>query len=377
MLYSSVMKITYIGQTGRLNRLASSDEKRMTSLATLFANQGHNITIFSSQNNLNFMRQRGRVAVIKKMSFYSEKSGGLLHCFLSYISLIRLQPDVVHIYGWPAATLVPLAALIAPEATFVWTVCSLPSKHAFLTRFIAQQARHVCDAIVTPTREIQYTLLTEFGVRTTYIPDGYQKNALPAIPASHFDLRNGQYAITWATSLKNLEPLLNAYQASKTKKKLVIATNNENAPIIKKLIKKFPFIVIVPVISERPLYSLFSQSALTIFYEQLFGSELLLQTMASGKAIIATNYPLHQEVLGTAGQFVKPSDSAGLTKAISDVISHPTRQASWGKKASTRAQNQFKLKRVGEEYETLYHYPRVKYVRLDSIQPATWKQSAI
>lgn len=368
------MHILYIGQHGVPERFSpqSSDEKRVLGLAESFGALGNSATIFSPSSILPSLKRLQGISVLHLPSFNPEKMGGLLYTFLSYWNLNSLQADVVHVHGWLAAALVRLGAFIIPEATFIWTISALPTRHHFLSRFIAWQARGVFDAIVASNREVQYHILLTYGLRATYIPDGYKPSKLVHIPASYYGLRKGQYCITFAEHISELEPLLQAYGATKTKKKLIVVTLKDNQSVHKKLSRKYPFMVAMPLISERPLTSLITQAALFIAYEKT-PTSILLQAMDAQVPIIATNYPLHQEIVGTAAQFVRREDKDALRDLLETMVFYPMRQQSWGKKASVRARNHFRQERIVEEYETLYHYPLVKKVSMDSLLPA-WKQ---
>jgi glycosyltransferase involved in cell wall biosynthesis len=234
---------------------------------------------------------------------------------------------------------------------------------------VAWQAKYVFDAMAANTREVQYHMLTTFGVRSVYIPQGYEEDVLADIPAAYWGLRRGQYSLSFLGSddVKEAKSLITAYMTTKTRKKLVIPVLGR-AAWQTKLEKKYPLVVFLLVASDRPLHSLIHQAAMVVLYGKEVAARTVLQAMAATRPIVAINYPAYQEVLGTTAQFLRIGDMEGLTKAMTDIVFYPTRQEAWGKKAALRAKSHFTLARIAEEYETLYHYPLVRRVGVDSLQ---------
>lgn len=372
------MKILFIGQRGipAHRTYGHADEQRVEELAGRLAAAGHDVTVISTKPyGSPTVRNLHGIALRYVPTFHPEKPGGILSLFASLWVMWRENPDVVHMHGWRAAAVIRLATLLCPETTFVWTVTSLPESNQALARFIAWQARGVFDAIVTPTREVQYHCLNALHMRTQYIPDGYATTALEDIPASRWGLRHGQYVVMEATNHDEVLWVAQAYKSTKTRKKLAVLLYEE-MPTVKRFRRKYPFLVPIVVASPRARVSLVRQAVALISATKHAQPALTLAAMDAGCPVVAANYPLQQELLGITGMFAKAGDSKDMARVLNEVIFYPTRQRQIGSAAQKRARNHFGWARIMDEYLTVYHYPEVTRVLLDSIRAAAAEKFA-
>ncbi len=363
------MKILFIGQLGisTTTKQANGREARVLALATLLSRAKHKITVIATPAFCPpHIKKWGQIEIRHIPSFHPEKPGGWLYELLSLITVWKLQPDVVHISSFKAAVLTRLGVLLSPQTTFVWTVDFLPSDQPFFTILALRIARRVMDVITSPTRVIQYRLLTEFGVKTTYIPDGYTENTLYPIPCSHFDLRKQQYAITEVKNVDSLAFLARVYQQTKSRKKLLVFIPAKTAAFTR-IAKKFSFLRLMEEPTPRVKYSLISQAATAVMIEE-GPLDFILHVMHSGIATVAVNYSLNQEVFGTTARFIERGDSESLGQILTAFLFYPLQRETFEKKAQKRAQGHFTWERIVEEYMTVYHYPLVRKVPVDSIQ---------
>ncbi|MBI3256083.1 MAG: glycosyltransferase [Candidatus Andersenbacteria bacterium] len=95
---------------------------------------------------------------------------------------------------------------------------------------------------------------------------------------------------------------------------------------------------------------------------------------APGLPVVAVNHSLNQEILGTTGLFVQKDNAEALAEALSSVLFYPREQKKWGSKTRKRVRAHFTWQRVLEEYLTVYHYPFVRRVPVDSIQAIVPKE---
>lgn len=372
------MKILFMGQRGIPAHRTDghADESRVEELAGRLAAGGHAVTVISTKPYGSTVRNLHGIVLRYVPTFHPEKAGGFLPLISSLWVMWRMNPDVVHMHGWRAAAFVRAAALLCPETTFVWTVTSLPESNYFLARFIAWQARSVFDAIVTPTRELQYHCLNTFNLRAQYIPDGYAAPTLADIPASRWGLRRGQYVVMDANSQDEILWVAQAYKSTNTHKKLAVLLYEE-MPTLKRFRRKYPFLVPVVVSSPRARVSLVRQAVALISATKHAQPALALAAMDAGRPVVAANYPLQQELLGITGMFAKAGDSEDMARVLNEVIFYPTRQRQIGSAAQKRARNHFGWARILDEYLTVYHYPEVTRVPIDSIRAATAEKFAL
>jgi glycosyltransferase involved in cell wall biosynthesis len=271
---------------------------------------------------------------------------------LAWLRVVKHQPHLVHFHG----SSLPLALIFLKPflrvVKVVWTIDQLPSKPNLFTRLSLFLSPRFFNNLTTPSRVLQYRLLTEYGLRVSYLPDGFEAPTFPLIPAKTFKLRQHQYALALLDSPAALRSLASAYQPLRTRKPLVVLSPDPAR--LRRTAGRYSFVKLLPLTGHRRLLSLLSSAAVIVFPDSSTPVSLLLPALHAGRPLLATTFPLYEETLGTASQFIKPDDSAGLTAALKKVISQRPSQAAWGAKAHQRATHHFSLTRITEEYRALY-----------------------
>lgn len=335
------MKITFFGQLGLPARAAGLPHgSRVEALSRQLVQAGHSVTVLGTYPYITGSNYHG-VKLIRIPSLNPQKPGGWVYLIFSLLYLLAQRPDVIHVHTWPAALLLSLTRWLFPNARVIWTIDVLrSSKYGLrITSYGLQNT-----TLTTPSRTLQYQLLTEYELRATYIPDGYHESAAPDIELNHFGLKKGQYCLAVGKSDAALRWVKKTYKGAKTHKKLVVLT---------------------PA-TPRARRTLMKNTAAVIIADETVSTSDLLEAMHNRRAIIAPTYPLYQEILATTGQYYAPRDATGLIQAINNVASDTKAQKSWGDAAAPRARRHFTWPRLAEEYSVLYA-PAVKAVPLDSV----------
>ncbi|MCU0230768.1 MAG: glycosyltransferase family 4 protein [Acidobacteria bacterium] len=85
-------------------------------------------------------------------------------------------------------------------------------------------------------------------------------------------------------------------------------------------------------------------------------SNALLEAMAAGRPIVATEAGGNGECLGggNAGLLVPPGDPEALGRALEKLLEAPDRRRELGRRAQTRAQDEYSLGKMLDRTETLY-----------------------
>ena len=84
-------------------------------------------------------------------------------------------------------------------------------------------------------------------------------------------------------------------------------------------------------------------------------SNALLEAMAVGLPIVATDVGGNGEALKETGLLVRPKDIMALANAITSLIEDPARAAGLGQSARERAQSEFKAEMMASQYIDLFH----------------------
>jgi glycosyltransferase involved in cell wall biosynthesis len=107
--------------------------------------------------------------------------------------------------------------------------------------------------------------------------------------------------------------------------------------------------------SDPRFVELFNTSSIFIFTSEAesFGM-VIAEAMAAGNAIIASNIPAHQEVLGDAGLFVEPASAAGIRTALIKLIDNPALRTDLQKLARDRVCKYFAWDVITRRYVDCY-----------------------
>ena len=362
------MKILFIGQKGvpcKSQEDKTGRERRTEALSTLLADMGHSVYVictkpYVSKNLLNF----NGVNLVHRPSLLPNREGGLMHDLVSVLTIWTKKPDVVHFQGWRAVMLAPLAIVLRPETTYVWTIDSCPQQRIRIMRQITRLVEGLFDVITVPSRELQHYMLYNFNVRAMYIPDGYTASETPLLPLKYFGIRLSGYTLTTATHAKSVRMVAKAYKKAGGRRKLVVMTE-EKGPL-KRLGREYTFLSFVGELKGRPLYSLIERAGLIILTGENTSVDTVLRTMNAGKAIVATSEVGYQEVLGVSAPIAKNGDVEGMADLLFPLIKNEGARLVAGRKTRKRAQAHFTWKRILPEYIELYHYPLLRAVPMDS-----------
>jgi len=364
------MKIIYIGQLGLplLNEKdKTSPESRVELLARQLARPGRQITVLGTKPYITNHGNYHGIKLISLPSLNPTKPGGWIYLLLSLITLWRQQPNVIHLQGWRSAALIRLITALSPDSTRLLTVDTLPRTNRFIAKYVARQADKWCHSITTPTRQTQYWLLQNFGLHTTYIPDGFSATTVPHLPLKHFKLRKNQYHLVFVNSPRALRLLAKSYLKISSRKRLVVC--QEPTASYSRIKKQFSNITFVGPQQGRALNTLINNAAAVIAADQTDPNRLLT-AMNAGRVIVATTDALHQETLGVSALYFKPKDEAGLIHALNTANQlAPARRL--GRQAQQRAQRHFTIERTTADYISAYHSYTIP-VPLDSVRAVSF-----
>lgn len=361
------MKILFIGQRG-VPCLTPADksgrERRVEALTTMLARKGHKVMVTCARPYTpKSLRKFNGVLLAHRPSLNPEIAGGWLYDLLSVMSIVKFKPAVVHMAGWRMAVLAPLAVVLRPQATYIWTIDHWPTRKLSIMRGVARLVDGLFDVVTTPSRELQHKILHYLQIRAIYIPDGYADESWPPLGLTKFGIKVPGFSLTTARSFDDVKTVAAAYKRAGMRRKLVVMGELHGS--FKRLKQKFPFLHFSGELGERGQQAIIAQAGMVIMEGEQTTLNTVLSVMDKGKGIVATTAVGYQEVLGVAVLMVKTGDVNGLAAAIR-TLSLTGKFAALGGQAQKRARAHFTWQRVLPEYIELYHYPLLRPVWLDS-----------
>ncbi|MBI4276571.1 glycosyltransferase, partial [Candidatus Uhrbacteria bacterium] len=167
-----------------------------------------------------------------------------------------------------------------------------------------------------------------------------------------------------AHAFKGMDVLLRAFKlvCDFSEARLVIVGDGDLRPTYEALatelgiVKKVKF---AGAVSESELVCQYADAACIVLpsinASEAFGM-VLLEAMAAGKPVIASNLPGVRSVVvdSVTGVLVKPGDIIGLAKTMTDILDNPEYASQLGGAGRRRVEQEYQLKVVGEKLEQLY-----------------------
>lgn len=332
-------------------------EVRTAALAKQAAKNGHIVTISTpntaiSNESLAFTGAR----LLKLSSLDPRIPGGYFYTLLACAKALISRPDTIVVQDWKAALVLRPFLLLLQKTCAVWVIDDMPPR--FATRIASG-----FDQFCATSRTVQYRLLTQYNVTSTYIPDGYTVPELVDISSKTVGLTKEKYAVALTQDKKEIQRIARAFAATKTRKKLVVFGAGKSSAKIT---------YIHAPLTSRLATSIVRQAGIVITADSA-QSPLLLQAMDAGRHIIATTDSLHEELLGVTAKYYAPTDYKQLTTLLKDGF----KTLSANRPALLRAKHHFTWNKIGQEYERAYKHKKAILVPFDSIvRKASFKIAA-
>ena len=361
------MNIVFWGQLG-LSRLFEQDndsaESRVAALAHELAAK-HTVTVLGTAPYIARSGTAERGLRLRRLpSLDPQMPGGWLYTLLGVWAIWRTQPDVVHVHGWRAASVRWLAALGSWQTTFIWTIDRLPDSRLSRLFSVRWLARGFASVAVT-TRELQYILLTDYGVRVSYVPDGYRERELSTLSVRRYGLRPERYTVVLADSAAEVRQVMRAFRGTGIRQNVVVL--QENRGPFKRLARQFARVKVIGALTGRARLSIIAQASNVIVADDSVSPSLFLQVMALGKPVVSVAASQYQELAGVTVPVVAAGDEAGMRDVLMELHADTPATRARARKAARRAQRHFTWERIAADYVTLYQaLPQL--VPIDSIQ---------
>lgn len=349
------MNILFWGQLG-LPRLTQRDEAsaevRAAVLARDWAVRGHTVSLIGTYP---YVTRRGNdhgITTTYRPSLNPTKPGGFVFQLLGLLHLIRTQPDIVHVQGWTATALLPIAIMLSRTTSFILTIDHLPSRYRRIAKLLIKLLLPHLQALTATTRQVQYSLLQDMGIRSIYVPDGYTEQTA-TVSLHSLKLRKGQYVLLLGRNMAHLQRVARAYKQAGVRKKLVIP--GEITPALRRLYRTYRGVTLVGDLRGKALQAVLEGALFVVAADETVSVTTILHTMNAGRALAAVTTPLYQETAGTTALFFNKLDRPGLLQLLQSLADDEGKRHAIGAKARTRARRHFLWSRIMPEYHALYH----------------------
>lgn len=364
------MKIAFIGQKG-IPATYGGVERYVEQLSTRLARRGHAVWVYVRPyyTKTNDRIYKG-VYLVKVPTIRSKHFDTIVHVFLSTIHLLTLDVDLIYVHSVGPALLIPLMRILKPRAKIVSVFQSRDALHAKWGKF----ARFVLNigtwfacktphATISSSHEIYEYAKKNFHVETVQISNGapVPSSIRSNVMEKKYGIFQGSFflMVTRFVRHKNIHKVISAFKKLDTDKKLVIAGGavytDEYYQELLELAKDDPRIIFTGFTSGQNLWELYQKAYAFIQASGAEGMPLsVLEAMAYGCGIIASDIPEHFEVLADAALYFDLNDSKDLQVILKLALKNPQAVFEKGTLAKQRAKAQYSWERIADQVEELF-----------------------
>ncbi len=395
------MKIAMIGSKGIPAR-SGGVERHVEAVATRLAKAGHEVLVYTRpwytrnkgaprRGSGNNDRLRG-VRLIALPSIATKHLDAITHTLLASLDVLRRKVDVVHYHGIGPSLLLWIPKLFSRVVRPRTPLIVVATFHCqdyhhqkwnwfarFMLRFGEWMACTMADETVVVSHELERYVWTAFQRHAVYVPNGVEpaiRNPKSAIKKSlsPWKLKPNGYILFVGRLVrhKGVHTLIAAYRQLQTRDKLqtvpplVIVGSTANTAEYEHELKRAAKGLAITFLGEQSgdaLASLVSNARLIVHPSVSEGMSLfLLEAMASGRPILASDIPENREVLQRSATTFTADDMNDLKRMIAWCLLHPATMA--------------RRARVAQQIVTAYTWQQVSESLVRIYDHAVWIRCA-
>lgn len=361
------MDIGVIGIRGVPARFGGS-ETAVEEIGARLAQRGHRVTVYCRAHNDATPGQttyKGMRRVVLP-SINTLNLDLMSHTLLCLFHMLGERFDVVHFHGVGNALLLPVFKLTGRGARSLLIVDGPDwqrpkwgrlARLAFRASF--PMAVRWADEIISDNSQVQKLFLTHYKRATPLVGYGADLDKPQTRTAlQKYGLEVGKYILQVAAIVpdKGVHVLVEAYEKLQTDLPLVIVGDTPYMTDYKAKVQSTPDrrIRFLGYVYGTEYRELLANCFMYIHPLIVDGtSPALLQAMAYGCAIIASDLPEIDGTLADAGPRFTAGDASALREQMACLLADPVRAQAYGRLARQRIIDHFSWDRVTDEYERL------------------------
>jgi glycosyltransferase involved in cell wall biosynthesis len=293
----------------------------------------------------------------------------IVRSLLSTLRDIVGPSDIIHCHGSGSAPMALLARLFGKKV--VVTVHGLDWQRrkwsAFGRWFLSMGERaaiRLPHQTIVVSEELKRTLDSQYGGKVVYIPNGVEERAQRAPDRI---LQLGISARKYILYLARLVPekqchvLIEAFRSLADKRgfKLIIAGptwhSEQYVASLRTLAGDDRDIIFLGEVDEAMLEELYSNCYAYVLPSEVEGMSLsLLDAMAFGSCIVASDIAANADLVGDSGVLFKTGNAADLSAKLDAIIANADRAEQYRQKALQRMTSEFNWDRISRQWEAVY-----------------------
>jgi glycosyltransferase involved in cell wall biosynthesis len=369
------MKIAMIGQKGIPTKFGGV-ETHVEKLALRLGALGHEVTVYTrawyAAPQADFAPG---VRTVLTPSLHTKHLDAITHTFTSTLHAIADGAEIIHYHGVGPSLLAWIPRLFAPRVRVISTFHSIDRKHqkwgiiARLALGIGEwTACRLPHTTITISQGLRSYCFDRYFCDTHYIPNGVDvpTGASGAATPKALGLELNRYFITTGRliRLKGIHHLIAGFLKVKAAgalrgMKLVIVGDSAYSDAyvheLKAMAAGHDEIVFAGYRQGRELEELLAYAYAAVHPSETEGLSLsLLEEMAHGKTVLASDIPGNTEALGQCGVTFRNKDAHDLAGKLAALIADPAYAAANGAASRERVRRQYAWDDIAAATDQLY-----------------------
>lgn len=361
------LKIAILGAKG-IPTIYGGVERHVEEISTRLVAKGHQVTVYCrnyyTPKSINHYKG---VNVKRLPSIKTKRLDTITHVIVSSFHIMFKPYDIIHLHSIGPSTL-SFIMKIKINAKLVITVHALDWMQnkwkCFDKLFLKLGERFsiiFSDTTIVVSKYIHNYFVNIHSKDTFYIPNGALagKNIDAKLIKDKYGLQKDGFLLTIGRLIpeRKIECLIDAFKSLNINKKLVIIGGSSFTDQYVAYLKSISSndIIFTGYIASELLNEFYSNSLLYIHPSEHEGLPIsLLDAMAYGNCVIASNIEPHREIIGSCGLFFPKGNSKALRKLIFEIISNPSLLNDLRQKAKGRVRENYDWNNIVDKTEYLY-----------------------
>ncbi len=373
------MKIALIGSKGIPAR-SGGIERHVEELATRLVKRGFDVTVYTRPwyTGTRKLSHQG-VRLVPLASLKTKHFDAITHTFLSTLHAMKDGADIYHYHGVGPALLAWMPRLFRPDAKVIVTF-HCPERRVrkwgrfarLVLKFGEWAATHYPHRTIVVSKTLAHYCREVYDCRAAYIPNGAKfarTSAKDAAVLETLGLDKGRYVVMVSRLIrsKNADQLVEAWKRLKRAshdlrtlgmKLVIVGDGNADDPYVWELRSKAARtrdIVMAGARYDEELNALIAHAAFGVHPSSSEGLPMaVLEKMAHGKAVLASDIPEHLEIVEGRGFTYRLDDLRDLMLQLHWMITHPRQCAEAGREARKHVATYFNWEKIAKETGLVY-----------------------
>ncbi|HUV03485.1 MAG TPA: glycosyltransferase family 4 protein [Armatimonadota bacterium] len=361
------MKIAMLGTKG-IPATWGGIERHVEEIATRLVAMGHDVTVYCRPYYTTTKEEYYKGVRLKKLPTIPTKNlDAIVHTFMATMHIMMEDYDIVHYHAIGPGTLAVLARMAGKNTVITvhgldWQREKWGKRAKLFLKFGERASVYFPYNTIAVSKFLKSYLEEKYHRPVTYIPSAVTEPVLrPPDTIRAYGIGEKDYILFVARLVpeKGCHYLIEAYERLNPRLKLVIAGGSSYSDDYVARLKAHASdkVILTGYVYGDTLQELYTNAYCYVQPSTIEGLPVtLLEAVAYGNCVIASDIPANTEVVHDAGIIFESENVDDLCDALKMVLDNPELAESLGERAKARGVEEYNYDRVTEKTEKLYRY---------------------